>query len=110
LGPNVRFTGVAKSNAASAPIYNERTQEMSWLIDRVPATTGIAVASIEAIFQVEAVPSSSDLGETMVLMGETQLRAADDFTELEITASDSELTTELSDDPTVKPADGTVQP
>lgn len=108
LGPNVRFTGVTKSNAATAPTYNERTQEVSWLIDRVPATTGIAVVPIEAIFQVEATPSSSDLKETMTLMDQTQLKALDDFTGLEIGASDSELDTKLPDDPTVKPTDGIV--
>lgn len=108
LGGNVRATGVVKSNIAAAPVYNERTQEMVWKIDKIPATKGVLDRPLEAIFQVEVVPSVDQAGNFLTLTQPTSLKAIDDFTGLEISAGDIELTTQLSDDPTVSPNQGIV--
>ena len=109
LGPNVKFTGVVKSSAGtSVPLYNDRTQEMTWTLAKVPATAGVISKPIEAIFQVSATPSSSDLGTFMPLVQETSLTAVDEFTNLELTGNDLPVTTQLPDDTTVISGQGIV--
>lgn len=108
LGGNVRFTGEAKSNAITTPVYNERTQEVVWMIDSIAAGSGILNRPLEATFQVEAIPSVSDVGKYMTLLQSTNLKALDDFTGLEIQASDSGLNTELKDDLTITSQQGVV--
>lgn len=101
LGGNVRFVGVSKVTAGSSPAYNERTQEIVWKIDRVPATTGVISKPAEAVFQIEATPSSSDLGRFMSLIGEASIKAVDEFTGVEFSEKDFGIDTGLPDDPTV---------
>jgi hypothetical protein len=106
LGPNVRFTGVAKSNIGSAPIYNERTQEVIWQIDKLPANRGVIGGPAEAIFQVEAVPSQA--GNYWTLLQMTSLKSIDEFTGQNVSAQDFEITTLLPDDPTISSGQGIV--
>jgi hypothetical protein len=101
LGGNVKSTGIIKSNIPSLPVYNERTQEMVWQIDRIPATKGVINKPIEAIFQVEATPSLADVGSYLTLIQPTSLKATDLFTGLDLGSSDEEVTTNLPDDPSV---------
>lgn len=108
LAGNVKFVGVVKSSGSSAPVYNERTQEIVWNIDRISATTGVISKPFEAIFQIEATPSSSDVGRFMELIRETNMKAIDEFTELELTDKDFSITTQLPDDPTVSGSQGMV--
>ncbi|MDO8467104.1 MAG: hypothetical protein Q7S83_03115 [bacterium] len=101
LGGNVKCTGIAKSSVSTIPICNDRTQEVIWQVPKVVATSGITGKPVEAIFQVEAVPSSADLNRTMVIIQDTSLKAVDEFTGMELTNKDSAITTQLPDDPTV---------
>ncbi|MDO8467103.1 MAG: hypothetical protein Q7S83_03110 [bacterium] len=107
LGGNVRATGVMKSNAATIPFYNERTQEMIWQLPKIDATTGVIGKPIEAIFQVEAVPSTNDLNRDMLLIQDSSLTATDDFTGVALSSQDDEITTGSLDDQTVS-GQGTV--
>ena len=110
LGGNVRFTGTVKGNSASMPTYNERTQEVTWIIPSVSAGKGIINPPLEAIFQVEATPSINQVGSQMTLIQRTDARAEDDFTGETLTAEDAEITTARLDDPTVTGEQGTVTP
>ncbi len=101
LGGNVRMTGIVKSNAVSVPTYNERTQEVVWQLPKIEATAGIIGKPVEAIFQVEAVPSIQDLNRDMLLIRDSELKATDDFTGLELADRDGGITTQLPDDKTV---------
>lgn len=109
LGGNVRFTGVAKSNINVLPTYNERTQEMTWAIDKIVATKGVIDKPIEAIFQVEATPSVEQVGQYITLIQSTTIKATDLFTSQPLTSSDFEVTTSLPDDLTVAGQKGLVQ-
>ncbi len=100
LGGNVKFTGVAKSNTTTIPTYNDRTQEVVWQLPKVGATAGITGLPIEAIFQVEATPSSTDLNRDMLLIQDSNLKATDDFTGVALSSKDGGITTQLPDDPT----------
>lgn len=108
LGPNARFTGVAKSNTGLLPSYNDRTQEMIWSIDKLPATKGVISAPAEVIFQVEVTPSQA--GAYAQITQDTVLKATDDFTGQPIQNTDSGVTTALPDDSTVSPQQGIVLP
>lgn len=101
LAGNVKFTGVLKSNAASAPTFNDRTQEIVWNLSKVGATTGITGKPIEAVFQIEAMPSVSDVGRAMNLIQETSLKAVDEFTGIQLSDKDTGINTTLPDDSTV---------
>lgn len=101
LGANVKCTGIIKSSVSTIPTCNERTQEVVWLVPKVLATSGITGKPVEAIFQVEATPSSADLNRTMVIIQDTMLKSVDEFTGMELTNKDSAITTQLPDDPTV---------
>ena len=108
LGAGVRFTGNVKSNVAVAPQYNERTQEVVWRVGKILATKGVVGAPVEAIFQIEAIPSAIMAGSFQPLAGETRLTAADIFTGEKLSASDGALTTNLVDDSTVSEGEGKV--
>lgn len=110
LGNNVKIVGEPKSNIGSVPVYNEATREMVWSIDRIQANRGVIGGAIEAIFQIEAVPTSESVGSYMPLLGQTTVRAKDDFTEKETVNLDASLTTALPDDLTVGQQGGVVQP
>ena len=44
LESGVDWTGQVKSNTGSLPVYNERTQEIVWLINEIPATKELLVS------------------------------------------------------------------
>jgi len=108
LGPNVRLTGVIKSNIGTVPTYNEQAQEVTWNIDRIIATKGVISAPLEAIFQIEAIPSQA--GNDWLLLQTTTVTATDEFTGETLKDSDFNLTTALPDDKTVTPQQGIVLP
>ena len=99
---------VKSSTGFAAPQYNERTQEVVWLVEKIAATRGIIGEPVEAIFQIEAIPSAS--GNYWPLIGETVLKGKDDFTGLEISSKDFPVTTLLPDDSTVGSQQGIVKP
>lgn len=101
LGPNVIFTGVTKSDLATSPVYNPRTQEVVWEIDRLAATKGFLTEPAKAIFQVSLTPSLDQQGSFATLIGETSLTATDTFTGETFNAKFDGVTTQLKDDPTV---------
>lgn len=109
LQSGVRWTGQVKSNISAVPVWNERTQEVSWTIDRIPATRGALGNPLSAIFQIEATPSINQVGGYMPLISETELRAHDTFVNEEIVSTDSAVSTSLPDDPTVGQQGGVVR-
>lgn len=108
LGPNVQMTGITRTTfGTSSPTYNARTQEVTWDIPFIPATRGVVSSPVEAIFQIEAVPSSS--GSYWPLVQETEVRATDAFTGLILRDTDFPLSTALPDDLTVNSSQGIVK-
>lgn len=98
LGSGVKLVGEAKSNISSVPIYNERTQEVSWFIDRIAATKGVVNKPIEAVFQIELLPNINQIGSYPVLMGDSLINAIDEFVNLQLTGTAKGVTTQgLSD-------------
>lgn len=110
LEPGVEWTGIVKSNVSSVPLINNGTKEITWTIDSIPATKGVIGAPVEAIFQVRATPSITDVGRAQSLMKESRLTATDDFVGIKLESSDSGVTTDLPDDKTIGYGNGSVTP
>jgi len=110
LASGVSFTGITNSNISAVPLYNDRTQEVVWTIEKVAATRGVISDPVEAVFQVKAIPNLTQVGYEMPLISETTYKAVDDFTSLELTGADTALTTILRDDLTITQDMGRVAP
>ncbi len=110
LSPNATFTGKIVGNyGPNAPQYNERTQEIIWNIPRLEANSGVVSPSYEAIFQITMTPTVFNKGSVAKLIDRTIIKARDDFTGVDLSNIDQELTTLLPDDTTVGQRDGLVQ-
>lgn len=111
LASGVVWTGQVKSyNVDTLPLWNERTQEVTWDISKIAANRGVVGSPVEVIFQVRATPNVTQVGQYMALMGESELRATEDFTGLELMSRDAGLSTALPDDRTVGGDAGKVVP
>ncbi len=110
LKEGVRFTGIAKSDFGNAPVLDEETNEMVWFLEKLPANKGFVDDPAEAIFQIEAVPLSSQIANYMPLIGEIIVKGVDAFTGNTIELKYDPITTALPSDITVGPQGGVVQP
>jgi len=108
LQSGVSLTGLVKSNVDTVPLYNERTQEVVWRINQIPATKGVIGEPVKAIFQIQAIPNVTQINQYQPLLSETRIRAVDSFTGLQLENFDTALTTSLPDDVTVGQAGGRV--
>ena len=108
LAPGVKFTGVVKSNIEAAPQYNERTQEISWLIPKILATKGVVGKAIEAAFQIEATPNITQIGQKMPLVGQSSISAIDEFVGAELNSVAEALATDSLKDSGFNPQTGEV--
>ncbi len=101
LPAGVRWTGKVKSNGNASPTYEESSRQVVWVVDKIIATKGVISDPLEAIFQVEVVPNSSQVGQVVDFLGETRLQAHDTFADVTLAAADVKLDTNLPDDATV---------
>lgn len=88
--------------------YNTVTREIVWEIPELSANTGLVSPSKEIVYQISIIPADSDIGKTMKIVNETGAVGFDEFTNEEITALESWLTTELPDDYSIGPEEGIV--
>lgn len=109
LPAGVKMTDKVQSNNSILPVYNERTSEVSWSIPKIPATKGVLGKPIETIFQISTTPNIGQIGQPMPILNDTLLKAVDEFTGEEITASARSLTTVLENDPTIGQNGGIVR-
>ena len=106
LQSGVRWTGIVQSNAGtSTPVYNERTQEVSWFINKIAATKGVISEPVEAIFQIEATPNVTQINGEVPLISDAQLTAIDGFTGLKLTSGAKALKTGALSDPNLESKD-----
>lgn len=110
LKEGVKFTGVAKSNFGNAPVLDEKTNEMVWTLDKLPANKGFVDDPVEIVFQIEATPFGSQVANYMPLLGETIMKATDTFSSVQKELKIDQITTALPDDITVGEQGGVVQP
>jgi len=78
--------------------YNERTKEVIWNIGKVPAGTGIILPSYELIFQVGITPSINQVGDSPILINESQVEGKDMFTGINLNVTSPAVNTSVPDD------------
>jgi hypothetical protein len=79
LPPGVEFTGVASVFYGNAIQYDAKNRLIAWDVGLVPAYAGLGAESPAAGFEVKFVPSASDRGKTMILLGGATIAGKDEF-------------------------------
>jgi len=110
LGNNVKVVGSPKSNSGLPPYYDDEKQVMIWRVDKLQANQGLLGQPIEAIFQIEAIPTAGDVGKYMTLIRDTFVSGTDSWIEKDLLNNDISVNTALPDDPTIGGQGGVVQP
>ena len=90
--------------------YNDRTNELTWNVGKLPAGTGILLDPYEVIFQVALTPSVKNANTVMSVVGDSSLTAEDIFTGTGTVASAPALKTDMPDDSGVGFTKSTIQP
>ncbi|OGZ53225.1 MAG: hypothetical protein A3B25_02665 [Candidatus Ryanbacteria bacterium RIFCSPLOWO2_01_FULL_48_26] len=109
LQSGARFTGVTKSTTDTQPTYNPNSGLVTWDIPFIPATKGFISPPPEAMFQIEVIPSSNQVGSNVVFLGETSIEWTDSFVGQANQATARELDTSVPADTTVVGIDRRVQ-
>ena len=109
LGDKVSFSGKVKNSSGSDLQFDPATREVIWRISELRAGAGTLTQMPQAIFQIEATPGASYLGQYMPLLGPAEVKAKDNFAGSDIGSSLPPLTTRLEKDSTVRPSDGLVR-
>ncbi len=82
------FRGVKKINFGQEGFsYDQEKKIISWHLAKIPGTTGVALPTYEAAFQVEVVPTQDQVGKTFDILGKSSLTAKDAFTKEDISSS-----------------------
>lgn len=93
LQSGVKWLDKSKSDIEAVPVYNDRTGEIIWAIDKILATKGVIGKPLEAVFEVEATPNITQIGQAFPFLSETSISATDDFTGMQIGAKTDFLKT-----------------
>ena len=105
---NVQYTG--KKQLSSGKLYYDTSKNMlSWEIVQLSAHTGNLVPSQEAVFQVELIPTKSQVNHYALLLNNSMLSALDTFTEKNLNSQTLSINTSLPDDPGVARQEGLVR-
>lgn len=80
LQPGVKWLGGIKSNSGTDPVYNDRTGELEWKIDKIIATKGAIGIPTQVTFQIEVTPNVTQVGAVLDLTKDVTLTATDGFT------------------------------
>ncbi len=110
LQSGAKFTGQVKSNIQSVPVFNPNSGLVTWNIDSIAATKGVISDPIEAVFQIEATPATTQVGQRLLLLDETKIEATDSFTSVRLSNSAPLIDSSLPYDATLSSHDGLVQP
>lgn len=67
--------------------YNERTKEIIWNLDKVPANTGLLRPLYRAVFQIGITPTINQLGKVPKLLNNINYTGKDDFTGIDLSGN-----------------------
>lgn len=103
----VKLTNL-KSPSGEIISFNPVTNEVVWSVGSLLPNTGFGSAQKEVSFQIEFLPSVSQLGLTPTLIGETALSGIDKVTGLKVSAKAPSLNTSFYNDPSFRQGDDKV--
>ncbi len=109
LPPYVRFTGLKNPDDGSFT-YNPLSNELVWNAGTVLPNAGFGASPKEAYFQVELLPSTSQIGSSPVLVGEATLQSRDRVTGVTLVDTAPAVTTNFNTDSTFRMGDDKVIP
>lgn len=89
-------------------VYNSNNNEIVWNAGTILPNTGFSSSAKEVYFQVEFLPSVSQVNTTPIIVGEASLSAIDKVTGIKIEKILPSVTTNFSSDPTFKQDDDKV--
>lgn len=98
LSDDVTWVDDTKVNAGNI-FYNSTTRTVTWTINKMPEHVGQFLTELNAVFEISVTPTSSDLGQVLILLNNSQITATDTFTEEEITITQDIISSDLADDP-----------
>ncbi|MFA6325248.1 MAG: hypothetical protein WCX46_03415, partial [Candidatus Paceibacterota bacterium] len=94
----VSFVGTISPSGENLT-YNPATKQITWDIGGIPTGTGITGADRQVSFQLDLNPSSSQVGNSPILINNAILTGHDDFANVDITVNKNSLNTQLFNDP-----------
>ena len=97
LPPNVNFKEIISPADADVK-FDSSSGNVVWRVGRVPAGTGFLNPALQVAFQVGLTPASNQIGQTPVIINETEASAKDTFTDQALASRDVAITTDLPDD------------
>ncbi len=103
----VKWTNI-KSPVNEIISYNEVTKEVVWNVGSVLPNTGFGSSKKEVQFQLEFLPSSSQIGQSPAISGQAVLSGLDKITGQKISAKANAVTTNFSGDSSYKTGDDRV--
>ena len=98
LPPNVRWTNSVDPIIEKIS-FNQDTGEVIWDIGDMKANTGDKYPARSVSFQVSAIPSISQIGDVLNLLGEATISGIDYYTGAKVGEIRPTITTELTSDP-----------
>lgn len=104
LPPYVKWTEL-KNPQSEIFSFNQTTNEVVWNVGSVLSGTGFNSPSKQIYFQVEFLPSLSQIGQSPAILGETTLSGTDKITGLRVEKKTGAATTNFSGDPSFKMGD-----
>ncbi len=88
--------------------FDATTKELIWNAGSILPNTGFGSATKQIYFQVEVIPSTSQIGAAPILVGEATLVGTDKVTGAQIGANSGAVTTNFSGDPAFMSGDDKV--
>lgn len=108
LPPYVKWTGAFNPQSENIS-YNQVTNEVVWKAGSVLSNTGSQGVRKEVVFQIEILPSVSQINSIPLIISAPILTGVDKGTGASVRAVGKEGTTDFSSDPTYRSGDGYVQ-
>jgi hypothetical protein len=103
----VKWTGI-KSPSSEIFSFNQVTNEVVWNVGSVLPNTGFSSAKKEVYFQLEFLPSTSQIEQSPVILDESSISGLDKVTGTKIESKVQAVTTNFSGDPSFKTGDDKV--
>lgn len=104
LPPYVKWTDL-KNPDSEILSFSELTNEIVWNVGSVLPNTGLGSSKKQVHFQLEFLPSLSQVGETPTLMGAATLSGIDKVTGRRVESKAGEVTTNFYGDPSYRAGD-----
>ena len=110
LPQGISWSGDYINNIQNSEVhYNERTNEVTWEINKVSAGIGVVLPVYELIFQIGLTPSVNQVGKILTLINESSAEGKDNFTGITLKDFTPEVDTTLPHDSSVSYDEGRVR-